>query len=297
MKKYKEKMSDSKYCLCNIGNVYYLQHKYTQALEYHFRALKLNTAIENKYGLSDNYGNIGTVYNDQSDLDFVKQGLKPSERFDLSIKYSLKALELNEELKNQYGISANLINIGSAYLKQKKYSDAEYYFLKSLTISKGNAYMELTKEIAQKLSETYEKKSDSKKALEYFKIYISARDSLLNEENTKKSVRLEMNFEFDKKEAATKLEQEKKEAIASAESRKQKIIIWSVLGILLLVVGFALFAYRSYRQKQKANIEITKQKEIIEEKQKEILDSIHYAKRIQQALLPTEKYIGKNLKN
>lgn len=32
-----------------------------------------------------------------------------------------------------------------------------------------------------------------------------------------------------------------------------------------------------------------------EEKQKEILDSIHYAKRIQQSLLPNEKYISKNL--
>ena len=66
-------------------------------------------------------------------------------------------------------------------------------------------------------------------------------------------------------------------------------------GILILVIGFAVFAYRSFLQKQKANIEITKQKEIIEEKQKEILDSIHYAKRIQTALLPSEKYIGRNL--
>ena len=33
-----------------------------------------------------------------------------------------------------------------------------------------------------------------------------------------------------------------------------------------------------------------------EEKQKEVLDSIHYAKRIQQALLPNEKYINKYIK-
>ena len=38
------------------------------------------------------------------------------------------------------------------------------------------------------------------------------------------------------------------------------------------------------------------QKEIVEEKQKEILDSIRYAKRIQQSLLPTEKYIDKKFK-
>jgi len=49
-------------------------------------------------------------------------------------------------------------------------------------------------------------------------------------------------------------------------------------------------------------LEITQQKTEIElqhfelkEKQREILDSIHYAKRIQQSLLPTQKYIDRNL--
>jgi hypothetical protein len=45
-----------------------------------------------------------------------------------------------------------------------------------------------------------------------------------------------------------------------------------------------------------ANVEISKQKEIVEEKHKEIKDSINYAKRIQQSQLPTEKYINKSLK-
>lgn len=115
------------------------------------------------------------------------------------------------------------------------------------------------------------------------------------EENTKKQVRSEMNYEFEKKEAAAKLEQEKKEAIAQAESRKQSIIMYSVCGILVLVFAFAVYAYRSYLQKQKANLEITRQKEIIEVKQKEILDSIHYAKRIQTALIASDKYIERNL--
>ncbi len=42
--------------------------------------------------------------------------------------------------------------------------------------------------------------------------------------------------------------------------------------------------------------EIERKKELVEKKNKEILDSIQYAKRIQQALLPSEKYIERNLK-
>jgi len=70
----------------------------------------------------------------------------------------------------------------------------------------------------------------------------------------------------------------------------------------MIIVAFQF--YRSFRQKQKNNEiitlqkqEVEKQKDLVEAKQKEIVDSIHYAKKIQQSLLPTEKYIQRNLKN
>ena len=42
--------------------------------------------------------------------------------------------------------------------------------------------------------------------------------------------------------------------------------------------------------------EIENKNVLLEEKQKEILDSIHYAKRIQNTLLPSETYIGRHIK-
>jgi hypothetical protein len=66
-------------------------------------------------------------------------------------------------------------------------------------------------------------------------------------------------------------------------------VIGSVAFGLLLVIIFAGFVFRSLKATRI-------QKIIIEEKQKEILDSIHYAKRIQTALMTNEKYIEKNLK-
>jgi serine phosphatase RsbU (regulator of sigma subunit) len=72
---------------------------------------------------------------------------------------------------------------------------------------------------------------------------------------------------------------------------------------LVLVFVFSLFIYRSYRQKQKANLIITDQKieveksklvieeknKIVEEKNKDITDSINYAKKIQEAILPSKE--------
>lgn len=104
-----------------------------------------------------------------------------------------------------------------------------------------------------------------------------------------------MNFEFEKREEAARLEQEKKTAVAAAESRRQRIILLSVSVLGVLLLAFAIFAWRSFLQKKKANLAIQKQKELIELKQKEILDSIHYAERIQRSLLPQDAYIRRLL--
>jgi tetratricopeptide (TPR) repeat protein len=282
--------------LSNIGLVYFNQRNYRDALYYYTKALEIKVELEDKYGIAINLSNIGDVYAEQGDSVMAKGYVKDAGFiYSRALNHYFKAIEMEEEIGDKNGVASSMKNVGFIYYHQKKYIESEQYFLKALKISEVIGALNIQKENHQYLSELYSKLKESKLALMHYKKFISIKDSINNEENTKKLVRTEMNYEFDKKEAATKLEQDKKEAVAFAESKKQRIIIWSVCGILLLVVGFAIFAYRSYLQKQRANIEIILQKEVIEEKQKEILDSIHYAKRIQTALLTSEKYIERNL--
>jgi len=80
-----------------------------------------------------------------------------------------------------------------------------------------------------------------------------------------------------------------------------------LVGILILVIFFAYVKFKE-RKLRKANLlleqkvkerteEVVKQKEEIEKKNEVITDSIEYAKNIQQAILPTDDYINKLLKN
>ena len=279
--------------LSNIGIVYDELKDYKKSLEYYFRAIKLNEELGNKKGIARTLGNIGNVYN-------------ITQNYPKTLEYYLKALKLRYELGSKILIANSLGNIGVLYSKspilppppgetKRGYALAEDYIKKALVICDSIGALNSIMDFELGLSDLYALTGKHQLALLHYKKYITAKDSLTNEENTKQTVRLEMNYEFDKKEAAEKLNQEKKEAVAAAESKKQKIIIYSVCGILLLVFAFAVFAYRSYLQKQKANLEITKQKELIEEKQKEILDSIYYARRIQRCLITSEKYIVKHL--
>ncbi len=301
-----------------IGNIYGIQSQFDMALKYHLIALQIRKELGNKRGMANSYGNIGNLYyakNDFSEalrnyglsLDLMKEtgnkmgianaygniGLvfDAQNRLEDALESQYASLKIHEEIDDIQGQGVTYINLALLYTKIGKYQAAEQNALKGAKISEEIGDLESMKDAYHALSELYEKTKSHTKALSNYKKFIRTRDSLLNEENTKETMRLEMNYEFDKKEAATKLEQEKKEAVAAAESRKQKIILYFISAFGILVLIFAIFAYRSYLQKQKANLAILRQKELIEEKQKEILDSIYYARRIQNALLTSERYI------
>ncbi|MCW8897806.1 MAG: YfiR/HmsC family protein [Flavobacteriales bacterium] len=78
---------------------------------------------------------------------------------------------------------------------------------------------------------------------------------------------------------------------------EQKNIIWLSVIFLIVVSVLGLLAYRSYKLKKKANILIVQQKVEIEAQHKEIRDSIDYAKRIQQAIIPPIKVVQQHLKD
>ena len=67
------------------------------------------------------------------------------------------------------------------------------------------------------------------------------------------------------------------------------------LFVLALVGVFSFLLYKRFKLTEKQKQLIEKQKHIVDEKQKEIIDSITYAKRLQLAILPPSNLINKHL--
>jgi serine phosphatase RsbU (regulator of sigma subunit) len=77
--------------------------------------------------------------------------------------------------------------------------------------------------------------------------------------------------------------------------------IWAYFSYFLLLGGFVYSAVTISTRSLKAIIkertaEVVKQKEIVEHKNKDIMDSINYAQRIQSAILPTNELLTNKLK-
>jgi tetratricopeptide (TPR) repeat protein len=289
--------------LVNIGIIYHQQKDYSNALGYYFKAQKMMEELGDKSGIASNLSNIGLC-------------LSYQDNYPTALNYYFKALKMTEELGDKNKIAICLANISDLYSLTGKFKEAEPYLKRAIAIEDSIGGIDYLMQFEVLLSELYETTGRHKEALIQYKKAIALKDTIFSQENKKELVRKEMNFEFDKKEAITKAENEKQNAIAEEKNRMQKIVIWSVTGGFLLVLVFAGLIFRSLRvtRKQKNIIELQKnevsrqkdiadelrlisekQKHIVEEKQKEIVDSITYAKRIQTALLTSEEYIDNNL--
>jgi two-component sensor histidine kinase len=262
----------------NIGIIYDNQNDNAKALDYYFKALKISESINDKKHASIQYCNIAIVYGKEN--DFKKTEI-----------YCLKALEIDKALNDKEGIARNLINIGSLYNDQKKYAEALNYFIEAFAISKeiGDKYqiagclvnmasvhsylkhykkaeelflqslkaaekvddLDLKKQIELIVSEFYTELKNDNLAFIHYKKYIVLRDSVYNEENTKKSVKAEMNYSFEKKQTATKFEYDKIVYKLESENKLHKQLQVFFIISIILILGLLFFAKRAYDSKKK----------------------------------------------
>jgi serine phosphatase RsbU (regulator of sigma subunit) len=281
----------------NIGIIFEHEGGYTEAIKNQLKALKIDEEIGNKYGM-------GVIYESMGNICFL-QG-----NYDEALKNLRQSVAITKDIGDNDGLCYSYESMGSIFIKQKKYAEAKQYLDSALKLSRESGDKELLKESYFNWATLDSSIHDFSAAYRDYKLLIAYRDSLNNEEATRKIVSQQLNFEFAKKQAIEKAEQDKKDAIAISDKNRQRAIIIAVSVVLVLLVVFSIILFSRFKitQRQKALIEAQKkvveeqkqlveqQKSLVEEKNKDITDSIHYASSIQRALFTTEEYIGKSLK-
>ena len=173
---------------------------------------------------------------------------------------------------------------------------------KSLLIAREINAKDIIREIYVVMAKMHALQGKYQLAYEDHIRYSAIKDTLLNEESLSQINEMQTKYETEKKDKELVLKNAEIKQ-KTLESEKEQVFRYALFGGLFLTLVFGIFIFNRFRitQKQKRIIEIQKQqveiqKEMVEMKQHEILDSIHYAKRIQKSMLTTEKYIEKELK-
>lgn len=317
----------------NIGQMFYYNFNKTKAREYWVRALEKCRDVKNMAVLSDVLNNLGAIcwekkdfkkaieyYEESAELDRKKGdyasyaatinniGMAYSEVFqiqndivskNMAQNYYLKALKIIDSLP--YNIYTVQIYLSAA----DAFTDFDKDNIALLVIKKAEAKMPkvLNKEYLHFLNTKARVLVSNKKAVDAYlclKRYIAIKDSLFTLDVNKEILEAEARYENNRQMKENELQKsdiEKK----NLEIKQGKIVKYALaVGVLLLFV-IAFMTYRRYAEKQKANYIISQQKEevenkklIIEEKQREIIDSMNYAKRIQYSLLANESMLSEN---
>jgi tetratricopeptide (TPR) repeat protein len=225
------------------------------------------------------------------------------------LEFYHKSFKLREENGFTELVAKSLTSLGSVYLEINKSNEALTYTKRALSISQTLGFPEEITNAAELMSKIYEKQGKGMLALEMYKLHITMRDSINNEETQKVAVQQQAKYEYEKQKTIDDADHEKQLAIEQEAKAKQKVITYSIALGLVLVVLFLIFVFnrlqvtkkqRDIIEQQKTEVE--KQKAVVEvahilleEKNAEIIASIRYAKRIQDALMTSQKYIERNI--
>lgn len=292
------------YSLTNIGDIYQKQGDFVRAMEFYRKSEVLRKEVSNYVGLANLYVSMGKLYRTMNN---------PVKSFEILNE----AKNLYEKIDERSGKANCLIQLGLTHFEVGAKDEAISYCTSGIEQAKGIGALDLVSQGFENLSKIYEKTGKIGQAFDSYKLFIAFRDSLNSIEKSKEIVKIQMQIEFDRLMQKQKQEQEQKLAFAQGKSRKQtKIANVFMLAFAIMLSIFILF-FINFRQKQRNSDILTFQKLDVERQKRELMtqrdemeiqknliihqrdkimtmltelgESIDYARKIQQALLPSDK--------
>ncbi len=268
--------------LMNLGNLYL----YLKQMDSALICLKESYEMSEKYDLKKNIGaaclNLGNFYIATKDLAEAE-------------KYFIRSLEIRRQTNDRSGEALSINNLCQLYYETKQPARAEKLILEAIKINEETGDSLQLKDSYENASLVYASLNNYTKAYEYRLMYEELDHKVYNSENNRIMNEMQSKYESEKKDQQN-LMLTKENELSAKTIHQQKILTYFIVVGLALTILLAIFIFRGLNQQRKANKIISdqkqavhEQKEIIEEKQKEIIDSIRYAKRIQSALLANKE--------
>ncbi|MFP4557173.1 MAG: tetratricopeptide repeat protein [Bacteroidales bacterium] len=207
-----------------------------------------------------------------------------------------KALRLARKTNNQYDIALTLYYFGEYFYRTGNLQNAEQNLQQSLHIAEELGTKDLKRHVNQRLAHVYEKAGNLSMALKHTKNYNKIKDEIFSEQSQKIITEMQTKYETEKKEQEIKLLNNER-ALNQSIIQRQRLTLAITIGGLIVILAFAILLINMIRQKQRANRILEEKNELISNQKQEITDSIRYASRIQNAILPSTNLLNESLKD
>jgi serine phosphatase RsbU (regulator of sigma subunit) len=310
-----QKLIDDQYGLSESYNDYGVllinKEEYDRALEYFRKVIDIKNNLKDEdpelvaTKIASTESNIALIYIEQK-------------RYDLALKNLLDAVSTYESLNDLNYLGRAYADIAEIYFQLSQPIVAKKYAFLALDIAEEVSLIDLKSIATDILHRIYYKEKNYKNALLYDEHTQNVYDEIRKEENKAAAIEAEMQFDYRKKAIADSLFNLKDQNIQKAKIELKEVEIaaqknWfkGFLLVLFIIVVLSIVIWMRFQKSQEQEKVIQEQKKIVDEaylilgekkkeiehKTKEITDSIHYAKYIQNSLLPDEEDIAGFFKN
>lgn len=299
-----------------FANMFALQGQFTQAAEYFNKSLEIakeikdsrkiavitmnlaNIEYNNAY-YSNDYRKSNQLYKEAYDWAIISKdtgqiisclgnwGLSYSDegKHDLSLEKLNKAIDLATITKSNSDLIFLKYYLGRTYGYIKDYQKAVNSFNESLELAIQFKDIDYQSENYAGLANTNYAMGNYKEAYDLFQQYKIINDTIASKDIINELNTIKTKYDTEKKQKEIEL--------LKVSANKDKIVKISLMAGALLLLVLAFLMFNRYRLKEKTNKLLEEQNAIISEKNKDISDSINYAKKIQEAIFPSDVEIAK----
>lgn len=308
--------------LRNISLAYEGLKDFVRTKQLLYRSLDLSLAVKDSNMISSSYGSLGAMYQNMlqfdsalicnnrtlsympANIDTDSKGIaygnlgviyKAQKKYAEAKASYLKAADLFKKNNSYRLITISNINLGELCIVNKEFNKALGFYSEALKQSETSGELDILTAIHKGKYEAFYGMKDYKSALDEYGKARVLEDSMKKEQDLTKILRMESEYEVGKKQKENevlKAQNKVKETlvkVAEENERKTKIFLYSALFVIVLIMVLAVLLYKGLKENKEKTKIISEQKHIVEEKNKDITDSINYAKKIQEAILPSKE--------
>ncbi len=248
--------------LNNIGNVYDSQQQYDKAIEYYRKSLELKEKNGDQYGIASTLINIGYVH-------FKEQC------YEEAIAQIEKGIAVAEEIDAFDLVRSGLEVLSETYSKMGNYEKSLAYHKRLASIKDSITTSEARQQVAE-METRYETAKKERKILELQEVMGAQTQELerTREESRQKELQIRDLREEQLKQKITLMQTthenelnqqqieilEQRSRIQELNLKRQKIVRYSLIGGILMVLLLALVTFWGLRRKMKDNRTIREEK-------------------------------------
>jgi len=216
--------------LLNTGYLHYLIGRYDTAVLYYNEAEVLFQETGSKMGKAYTIGNRALVKWKIGDTQAAITDLKT-------------AIDMLKPLGDEYGMADYHNQLGNIYYELNDLSNASYHLSIGVRMAKDEDLKEQVRDASQLLSQIYREQQNTDSAYTYLHLYLSMRDSIVNEETIKALANQRADYEINLKQAEVDLVNQQKE--------NRQILAIGLGIVVLLTLGLLINVYQAYQKRKR----------------------------------------------